>query len=73
VHTIQASLPGPTLDNAAAIGVTIWGWGSSATGPVCDPQDAATQDDPNFTCWVSYAYPAGANITKLNNVVVPAN
>jgi hypothetical protein len=74
VHTIQASLPGPTLDNAAAIGVTIWGWGSSATLPQCGPNDdAAAQLDPNYTCWVSYAYPAGANITKLNNVVVPAN
>jgi hypothetical protein len=73
VHTIQASLPG-SLSANGAIGVTIWGWGSAATDPQCGPDDdAAAQADPNFTCWVSYAYPAGANITRLNNVVVPAN
>jgi hypothetical protein len=72
VHTIQASSLGSPLANAA-IGVTIWGWGSSATGPECNPPDPTVQADPNFTCWVSYAYPAGANITKLNDVIVPAN
>jgi hypothetical protein len=72
VHTIRATVPGSPLADAA-IGVTIWGWGSPATDPQCDSPDAAAQADPNYTCWVSYAYPAGANITKLNNVVVPAN
>jgi hypothetical protein len=73
VHTIEASLSGAPAGDAPAIGVTIWGWGSSATAP-CPGQDNGDADtNPNFTCWVSYAYPAGANITKLNSVVVPAN
>jgi IgGFc binding protein len=69
VHTIKASLtseaapPGDT----ALVGVTIWGWGSGATLAADD------ETSPNFTKWVSYAYPAGANITKLNSVIVPAN
>jgi hypothetical protein len=70
VHVIQASLPEPFL-GTAAIGVTIWGWGSAATYPF--DNGPADEENPNFTRWVSYAYPAGANITKLNNVVVPAN
>jgi hypothetical protein len=70
VHAIQANVPGVPF-GSAAIGVTIWGWGSAATYPF---DDAGTDEsNPNFTRWVSYAYPAGANITKLNNVVVPAN
>jgi hypothetical protein len=75
VHTIRASVPGSPLGDAA-IGVTIWGWGSAATYPFDDGgglQMALEEANPNFTRWVSYAYPAGANITKLNNVVVPAN
>ncbi len=71
VHTIQASVPGP-VPATAAIGVTIWGWGSSATGPSCLDAGDSNQANPSYTCWVSYGYPAGANITKLNNVVVPA-
>ena len=37
-------------------GVTVWGWGSSAA--------------PN-TQYVSYAYPAGASVQAINEVVVP--
>ena len=47
-----------------SFGVTVWGWGSAATG---------TELTGTYTQYASYAYPAGANITKLNNVVVPAN
>jgi hypothetical protein len=51
--------------------VTIWGWGSQATH-TDNPASNANETDPNFSCWVSYAYPAGANISKLNSVVFPA-
>jgi len=38
-------------------GLTVWGWGSAATGLF------STQA-------VSYAYPAGESIKKINNVVI---
>lgn len=37
-------------------GVTVWGWGSPASS--------------FFTEHVSYAYPAGASVAKINEVVV---
>ncbi len=75
VHTITGSFSGPEAGAATPFfGVTIWGWGNTITDPLTD--DAAdpltNEADPRFTRWVSYAYPAGANITKLNDVVVPA-
>jgi hypothetical protein len=78
VHNIHAGLPGAPVTDVAAIGVTVWGWGSQATSPDAPPDAGnaaitAAEANPNFTGWVSYAYPAGANITKLNNVFVPAN
>lgn len=38
-------------------GVTVWGWGSGAAGSF-------------FTQYVSYAYPAGASVAKINEVTV---
>jgi hypothetical protein len=71
VHVIDATLPsvgdagpGPT----PLFGVTVWGWGSEATDP-----GGMVETAPNFTRWVSYGYPAGANLTPLNTVIVPAN
>jgi IgGFc binding protein len=67
VHTLQAVFPG--LDSGVPVprfGVTVWGWGNTITLP--NPDDS----DPRSTRWVSYAYPAGANFTKLNSVIVPA-
>jgi hypothetical protein len=55
------------VEGTGAFGVTVWGWGNPITWP--DPKD---QTNPRFTRWVSYGYPAGANITPLNSVVVPA-
>jgi hypothetical protein len=79
VHTITATLPGDgaPVGDVARIGVTIWGWGSGATfAPDCDASTTAQfvewESNPNFTRWVSYGYPAGANFAKLNSVVVPA-
>jgi hypothetical protein len=73
VHTMKASFPGEggSPPGSPLIGVTIWGWGSQATH-TDNPASNANETDPNFSCWVSYAYPAGANISKLNSVVFPA-
>jgi hypothetical protein len=69
VHRIAASTGGAPV-SGPAIGVTIWGWGSGLTyGPDVTPDDEA---NPRFTRWVSYGYPAGANIAPLNTVVFPA-
>ena len=46
------------MTSAQPFGVTVWGWGSEATG------------DAPFTRNVSYAYPGGAAIRKLNDVEV---
>jgi hypothetical protein len=42
----------------APFGVTVWGWGSAASQGF-------------FTQYVSYAYPAGASVQSINQVVVP--
>jgi hypothetical protein len=65
VHTISSQFAVPTR-TSPAIGVTIWGWGN----PITEPNNDDTS--PSFTRWVSYGYPAGANITTLNNVVFSA-
>jgi hypothetical protein len=68
VHTIAA---GPAIDGGAAspgarFGVTVWGWGNPVT---FGPDD---ETNPKFTRWVSYGYPAGANVAPLNTVVFAA-
>ncbi|MBL9105029.1 MAG: IgGFc-binding protein [Myxococcales bacterium] len=45
-----------TSDNP--FGVTVWGWGSAAS-------------ELFYTRYVSYAYPAGATIRQINDVVIP--
>ncbi len=44
--------------------LTVWGWGSDVTGD---------QGTPGYSQYVSYAYPAGARIQSINDVVVPPN
>jgi hypothetical protein len=67
VHTIVANFAGNPASPTPAFGVTIWGWGSGRTYSGTD------ETNPASTRWVSYAYPAGANITQLNSVVVSAH
>ncbi len=55
---------------AAAFGVTVWGWGNDITWPT--DNGSTDETNPLFTRWVSYGYPAGANFSTLNSVVVPA-
>jgi IgGFc binding protein len=73
VHTIKATLSGDgaPMGDVARIGVTIWGWGSGAT--YAPDNGVSDEENPAFTRWVSYAYPAGANFSKLNSVILPAN
>jgi hypothetical protein len=67
VHTITGVLPNAFPNAVPRVGVTIWGWGNPITYPPIDDET-----NPKFTRWVSYGYPAGANITRLNSVVLPA-
>ena len=44
------------IESEAPFGVTVWGWGGYSTFS---------------TGYVSYAYPAGASVQPINEVVVP--
>jgi hypothetical protein len=46
------------ISSEGAFGVTVWGWGSQASQPF-------------FSQYVSYAYPAGASIQGINEVILP--
>ena len=45
------------MKSAAPFGLWVWGWGTPQT--------------PSFTANVSYGYPAGMNVTPINQVVIP--
>jgi hypothetical protein len=64
VHLIESSPPGATF------GVTVWGWGNDITWPTDD--GSADEQNPKFTRWVSYGYPAGSNFQPLNTAVLLA-
>jgi hypothetical protein len=51
--------------SAAPFTITVWGWGSGATGG-----DPSVLQFP-YSQYVSYAYPAGASVQPLSEVVVP--
>jgi IgGFc binding protein len=66
-----------TLSSNGFFGVTVWGWGSAATGGTyrCDSQVCAA-GCPScagvYSQAVSYAYPAGASVQSINTVeIVP--
>jgi hypothetical protein len=50
------------IKSNAPFGVTVWGWGSAATGEMFKGF---------YTQYVSYAYPAGAGVAPINDVVIP--
>lgn len=57
------------ISSSGAFAVTVWGWGSSITGGY-DPE--LHVGVPGFyTQAVSYAYPVGASLKAVNDVVVP--
>lgn len=51
------------ISSTAPFAVTVWGWGSKATG-------GKDKGDPAYSEWVSYAYPAGAGLAVVNSVVI---
>ena len=65
VHVIGAA------SSTASFGVTVWGWGNDITWPT-DNIPAGDEQNPLFTRWVSYGYPAGANFKPLNSAVLLA-
>jgi hypothetical protein len=72
VHTMVGSFPVDAGASEPKIGLTVWGWGNNVTWPP-DDDPAVDETNPKQTRWVSYGYPAGANLKRLNSVVVPAN
>lgn len=56
------------IKSANPFALTVWGWGSAATGP--QPLPGSTSSS-FYTQYVSYAYPGGANVQPINTVVVP--
>jgi hypothetical protein len=45
------------MSSPHTFGLTVWGWG--------------TPETTSYTGYVSYGYPAGENVKKLNDVIVP--
>ncbi len=50
------------ISSALPFGLTVWGWGSAATGQ---------QLSGFYSQYVSYAYPGGASVAPINTVYVP--
>ena len=50
------------IKSASPFGLTVWGWGSAATGQMFQGF---------YSQYVSYAYPAGAGVAPINTVVIP--
>jgi hypothetical protein len=48
-------------------GLWVWGWGT----PETQPARLCHEFEPNYSCYVSYAYPAGEGLTGLNGVELP--
>jgi hypothetical protein len=75
VNSITGSFASPGVGGTLVprFGVTVWGWGNDQTYPydgVCDGGFVEDESNPQFTRWVSYGYPAGANFQPLNSAVM---
>ena len=57
------------MKSEESFGLWVWGWGSPETRPGKFPPCAVTE--PDNSCDVSYAYPAGENVRPINTVYVP--
>ena len=58
------------IHSKAPFGVTVWGWGSAASGGAYRQPPSPGQF---YSQAVSYAYPAGASVQQITTVVVPPN
>jgi hypothetical protein len=59
------------MTSAAPFAVTVWGWGTKATGAGDTPGQPPFHPFPFwYTRYASYAYPAGASIGRVNRVEV---
>jgi hypothetical protein len=56
-----------TMSSTGLFGVTVWGWGSAATG---GSYRCTGNCSGFYTQAVSYGYPAGASVQPINTVVV---
>jgi hypothetical protein len=60
------------MKSDAPFGVWVWGWGTPETVPNPPEGTFPCMDSlPNYTCFVSYGYPAGEGLALINDVVVP--
>lgn len=50
-----------TAKSDVPFGLTVWGWGTAQSGGV-------NPTDPGFSMYVSYAYAAGAGVSRLNGL-----
>jgi hypothetical protein len=55
------------MTSKAPFGLTVWGWGSAASGGEFGLPGAGGF----YSQFVSYAYPAGASVQPINTVVIP--
>jgi hypothetical protein len=55
------------MSSELPFGVWVWGWG----GPETQPATGCLESEPSFTCYVSYAYPAGEGLVIINDVELP--
>jgi hypothetical protein len=59
------------MTSTAPFAVTVWGWGSKATGAGDPGRGPPLSPLPVwYTRYASYAYPAGASIGRVNNVII---
>jgi hypothetical protein len=60
-----------SMSSTAPFGVTVWGWGTKATGAGNAYSLGYIRPLPDwYTRYASYAYPAGGNTGRVNDVVV---
>ena len=57
------------MSSEGTFAVWVWGWGSPESQP--GTQSGCEPGAPGYTCYVSYAYPAGEGLQLLNEVEAP--